>query len=268
MKWTIDTDTMEIQVFPNLKALSRAAAEVFTRLANRSAAASENRFTVALSGGSTPKNLFQMLSSEDESFHRSIEWNKVHLFWSDERCVVPYSEESNFKTAFDNLIRPLGISAMNYHRLKGELEPQIAAEEYERVLRLYFNLAERDVPRFDLILLGMGADGHTASLFPGNPALVEKNKLVAAPFVEKFGKYRLTFTPPVINSAANIVFLVAGKDKADALQAILEGAHLPEKYPSQIIKPSNGKLLFLADEAAAKRLSLRHAEATQITNYL
>lgn len=261
MKWTIDTGTMEIRVFPDLKELSCCAAEVFARLARKSFAVNKNRFTVALSGGLTPKSLYQKLASEDESFHNSIEWNKVHLFWSDERCVAPASNESNFKTALDNLIRPLRISAMNYHRLKGELEPQAAATEYERLLRLYFNLKEPDVPRFDLILLGMGADGHTASLFPGNEVLAETTRLVAAPFVEKFKTHRLTFTPPVINHAANVIFLVAGADKADALQAILEGEHLPEKYPSQIVKPSNGKLLFLADEAAAQNLSPHRVKA-------
>lgn len=257
MKWTIDTGTMEIQVFPDLKTLSRAAAEVFARLARRSVAARKNRFTVALSGGSTPKSLYQMLSSEDESFHDSIEWNKVNLFWSDERCVAPGSDESNFKTAFDHLLRPLGISAMKYHRLKGELDPHIASEEYERLLRLYFNLREPDVPLFDLILLGMGADGHTASLFPGSPVLAETKKLVAAPFVEKFGKYRLTFTPNVIKNAENLVFLVAGKDKAQAFRQVVEGAFDSETYPAQIARQASGKLLFLADEAAARLISPR-----------
>lgn len=248
---------MEIRVFPDLKELSYCAAEVFARLARKSFAANKSRFTVALSGGSTPKSLYQMLSSEEESFHNSVEWHKVHLFWSDERCVAPDSKESNFKTALDDLIRPLGISAMNYHRLKGEIEPQIAADEYERLLRLYFNLGEHDVPHFDLILLGMGADGHTASLFPGGEVLTETIRLVAAPFVEKLKAHRLTFTPHVINYAANVVFLVAGADKAEALQAVLEGEYLPEKYPSQIVKPANGRLLFLADEAAAQKLSPR-----------
>lgn len=246
---------MEIQVFPDLGQLTRAAADIFTRIARRSAARHDNRFTVALSGGQTPKSLYRLLSAEDEHYRDSIEWHKTNFFWSDERCVAPDLDESNFKTAFDNLLRPLGVSPMNYHRLKGELDPVFAAEEYERLLRLFFNLGEKDFPRFDLILLGMGADGHTASLFPGGEVLAETKKLVAAPFVEKFGAHRLTLTPSVIKNADQIIFLVAGADKAEAFRETVEGEFKPEKFPAQLARFTTGKLLFLADESAARFIS-------------
>jgi len=261
MKWTIETDTMEIQVFPDLKTLSRAAADIFARLARKSAAMNTNRFTVALSGGSTPKSLYERLASEDESYRDSVEWNRVNFFWSDERCVAPDISESNFKTAFDHLLRPLGISPMNYHRLKGELEPLVAAEEYERLLRLFFNLAENVVPQFDLVLLGMGADGHTASLFPGSEALTATKKIVAAPFVKKFGAHRLTLTPDAIKNAANVVFLIAGADKAKAFRETVEGEFEPEVYPSQLVRFAKGKVLFLVDEAAAQLISPKTIKA-------
>lgn len=255
MKWTIETEKMEIQVFPNLQELSRAAADIFVRAARGSAARNNNRFTVALSGGSTPKAMYQTLASEDENYRDSVEWHKVNFFWSDERCVPPDSKESNFKTAFDDLLRPLGISPANYHRLKGELAPKTAAEEYERLLQIYFNLGEMEVPCFDLIFLGLGADAHTASLFPGSDVLKETKKIIAAPFIEKFEAHRLTFTPNVIKNADQIIFLAAGADKAQAFRETVEGEFQPEKFPAQIARLAMGKLLFLADEAAAQLVS-------------
>lgn len=252
---------MEIQVFPNLKELSRAAAEVFALAARRAAARNDNRFTIALSGGSTPKAMYKMLSDENEKYHYSIDWHKVNFFWSDERCVPPDSAESNFRTAFDDLLRPLGISPANYHRLKGELKPSAAAEEYERLLRLYFNLGKTEIPRFDLIFLGMGADGHTASLFPGSDVLAETKKIVVASFVEKLKTHRLTFTPNVIKNADNIVFLIAGADKARAFREVVEGDFSPDIFPAQLARFAKGRLLFLADEAAAQLISPKSINA-------
>lgn len=254
---TIKTERMEIQVASDLQQLSRAAAEHFAWLAFESAERDDNRLTVALAGGSTPKSLYRLLADENESFRRRIDWRKTDFFWGDERCVPPASDESNFRTASENLLRPLKISPLNVHRLKGELEPSVAAGEYERVLRSFFNLGQGELPRFDLILLGMGADGHTASLFPGTEVLSETERLVAATFVEKFGAHRLTITPRVINNAAHVIFLVTGADKAETLKAVLEGDFEPDKRPSQIVRPPNGNLTWLIDEAAARLLDLK-----------
>lgn len=265
MKWKIETERMKIQVLPDLESLSRAAAEIFARLARDAAVENNHRFTVALAGGSAPKSLYQLLTNEREPFRRSVDWRKINFFWGDERCVPPDSDESNFRTANENLLQPLGISPMNFHRIEGELDAVIAARNYERFLRLYFNLPGEGVPRFDLILLGMGADGHTASLFPQTEVLGETEKLVAAPWVEKFGSRRVTVTPLVINNAAQVVFLVAGADKAETLRDVLEGDFQPEKYHSQIVRPVYGKLIWLVDEAAARLISPRTIAAS-VTN--
>jgi len=245
----------EIAVFSNLEELSRAAAKKFVELAQANINPGYS-FRVALSGGSTPKKLYDLLASEREPFRRAVDWNKVNFFWGDERCVAPDPDESNFRMANEHLLEPLGISPGNIHRLNGEIEPNAAAADYERFLRLFFNAPPSCFPRFDLILLGMGADGHTASLFPRTEVLSEREKLVAAPFVEKFGTHRLTLTPPVINRAANVIFQVAGADKADALRAVLEGDEQADKFPAQIVKPFDGKVFWFLDEAAAEKLTL------------
>ena len=245
----------EITVLNNLEELSRAAAEKFVELA-RSSIAANGSFTVALAGGSTPKKLYQLLVDENEPFRAKVDWAKINFFWGDERCVAPDSDESNYRMANENLLKPLGISPMNIHRFKGEAAAEVAAADYENFLRLFFNAPTGEFPRFDLILLGMGADGHTASLFPQTDILRETEKLVGAPFVEKFGTHRLTLTPKVINNAANIIFQVGGADKSDALREVLEGEKQPENFPSQIINPSSGKIYWFLDEAAAQSLTI------------
>lgn len=245
----------EVIVLNNLEELSRAAAGKFVELA-RASVGSGYSFKVALSGGATPKSLYALLADEREPFRRAVDWGKVNFFWGDERCVPPDDEASNYRMASEFLLKPLGISPANVHRFKSELEATEAAADYERILRLIFNTHGNLVPRFDLIFLGMGADGHTASLFPESEALDEKNKLVAAPFVEKFLKFRLTLAPPVINNAANVIFQVAGADKADVLREVLEGEYNPRKFPAQIVNPKSGKVFWFLDEAAAEKLSL------------
>lgn len=245
----------EIRVLNSLEELSRAAAAKFVELAGSCMAANDS-FTVALSGGSTPKKLYRLLADENEPFRAKVNWGKINFFWGDERCVAPDSDQSNYRMANESLLKPLGIAPLNIHRFKSESDAETAAREYERFLRFFFNEPDGGIPRFDLILLGMGADGHTASLFPNTDVLRETEKLVAAPFVEKLDTFRLTLTPNVINNAANIIFQVAGADKADALREVLEGRHQPAVFPSQIVNPSSGKIYWFLDEAAAQRLSV------------
>ncbi len=233
--------TPDIVVLPDLAALTREAADRFISLA-RSAIAAQGRFTVALSGGSTPRVLYEQLVTQP------IEWRRVHVFWGDERCVPPEHADSNYGMAQRALLSHVDIPAQNVHRLKGELDPAQAAQEYETELRAIFGAA----PRFDLILLGMGADAHTASLFPGTPALHEQQRWVAAQYVDKLKSNRLTLTPPIINGAANVIFLIAGNDKAAALRSVWHAPHDPDRFPAQIVRPPAGHVLWLVDQAASR----------------
>lgn len=245
----------EIIVLNNLEDLSRATAAKFVELMQANV---KNGFSVnvALSGGSTPKRLYKLLADENEGFRRAVDWQKVNFFWGDERCVSPDSDENNYRMVNEILLKPLGISPAYIHRFKSELEAEKAVVDYENILRLAFNTHNGLIPRFDVIFLGMGADGHTASLFPESDALDETERLVAAPFVEKFLKFRLTLTPPIINNATNIIFQVAGADKAKVLREVLEGEHNPRRLPAQIVNPRNGKVFWFLDEAAAQQLSI------------
>lgn len=244
----------EITVLRSLEEASRAVARKFVEIA-RAKIGSGSVFTVALAGGTTPQKLYELLTDENEPYRNAIEWHKITFFWTDERCVAPDAAESNFRTANEYLLKPLGIGSSDFYRFKSELDPDAAAADYEKVLKLYFNKPE-GIPRFDLIFLGMGADGHTASLFPGTNALHSNGKLVVAQFVEKFGSNRLTITPSVINHAGNIIILVAGKDKAPALREVLEGENDPKNFPAQIIEPRSGKVCWVLDESAAELLTI------------
>jgi 6-phosphogluconolactonase len=245
----------EIIVLSDLEELSRATAAKFVELTQANIKNGYS-FNVALSGGSTPKRLYKLLADENEDFRRAVDWRKVNFFWGDERCVPPESDESNYRMVNEHLLKPLGISPANIHRFKSELDAESAAADYEHFLRVLFNVPGQLVPRFDVIFLGMGADGHTASLFPASDTLDETEKLVAAPFVEKILKFRLTLTPPVINNAANVIFQVAGADKADVLREVLEGERNPRRLPAQIVNPRDGKMFWFLDEAAAAQLSI------------
>ncbi len=229
----------EIVVLPDPAAVTREAAERFVALA-RSALAAHGRFTVALSGGSTPQPLYEQLATQP------LDWQHVHVFWGDERCVPPVHPDSNYGMAERALLAHIDIPAQNVHRLRGEIDPAQAAQQYEDELRAVFGT----LPRFDLILLGMGADAHTASLFPGTPALHEQRRWVMAQYVDKLQASRLTLTPPIVNAAANVIFLIAGSDKAAALQVVWHGAHDPDRYPAQIVKPTTGHVSWLVDRAA------------------
>ncbi len=248
-------DRPDIRILANREELSRAAAAEFARLAGE-AVRIRGRFAVALCGGSTPRGLYHLLSDERARFRGRIPWSDVHIFWGDERQVPPEHPESNFRMARETLLTPVPIPPENVHRIPAENpDATSAADEYAQTLRTVFGLAAGELPRFDLILLGMGPDGHTASLFPGTDAIHEKIRLVAAPWVEKLGARRITLTPPVLNNAARVIFLVSGEAKAEALRAVLEGPYQPDRFPAQVVHPADGRVVWLVDRAAARLLS-------------
>lgn len=241
-----------IKIFPDIEELSNFAAEKFVEIAD-AAIKKRGSFNVALAGGSTPKSLYQLLAGEN--FKDKIDWSRAFFFFGDERNVLPDDSESNFRMANENLLAPLNIKAENIFRWQTELkDAKKIAENYEQSVKDFFNLAENGFPRFDLILLGMGADGHTASLFPFTDALREPEKIAVANHVEKLQTTRLTLTFPTINNAENIIFLVAGEEKAETLKAILEGEFEPQKLPSQNVRPKDGELFWLIDKNVAKLL--------------
>ena len=238
-----------VQVFDDAEAVARGAAERFVEL-GQAAIDARGCFSVGLAGGSTPKRAYELLASE--AYREQLNWSKVHIFFGDERCVPPDHSESNYRMANEALISRVSIPPPNVHRINGLGDAVANASLYEDELRTFFNAASW--PRFDLVLLGMGDDGHTASLFPGTKALVEPRAWVVANWVEKFGTFRITLTAPAINHAANIAFLVTGATKAERLLEVLRGALDPEKLPSQLIQPLDGSLFWLVDKAAAGRL--------------
>jgi len=242
----------ELRVFANLEELSRAAAERFVEFCSERLAR-ENVFTAALSGGTTPRCLYELLGEPD--FARAIPWARVHLFQVDERCVPPEHAESNYGMMREALLDRARIPPSNVHRIEAELaNPDEAAERYVQQLRTMFQPRPGEVPRLDLVFLGMGPDGHTASLFPGSLALAERVKWVSANFVAKLQANRLTLTYPVLNAAREIIFLVAGNEKAETLCQVLEGPFEPERLPSQGIRPVDGRRMWYVDAAAAARL--------------
>ena len=242
--------TRAIEALATAADLFHAAAEEFVRAA-RTAIGAQGRFTVALSGGSTPKALYSLLATNYAGFA----WNRVFLFFGDERHVPPTDPESNYRMVNESLLTKIAIPAENVFRVGAENpDPAAAASEYEAQLRRFFELKSGEFPRFDLILLGLGPDGHTASLFPDSPALNEESRLVVANWVAKFNAHRITFTFPVLNRAAEVMFLASGADKADMVRQVLEGKNTPP-LPSQRVQPSDGKLLWMLDEAAAAKLT-------------
>jgi len=238
-------------VFPDLNSLVASAAEQVVTLAG-AAIAARGRFAIGLSGGSTPRPLYELLASP--AFASRIDWPNVHVFWGDERCVPPDHPDSNYRMARETLLDHVPLPPDNIHRLAGELDPATAAADYEAHLRAFFAGDGEAGPRFDLLLLGMGDDAHTASLFPGTAALGETERWVAANYVEKLDAWRLTLTPPALNAAAEIMVLVSGASKADAFHAVLSGPTDPDKYPAQVLNPNNGRLRWLVDSEAADRV--------------
>lgn len=232
--------------------LFQAAADQVVHAATL-AISQRGRFTIALSGGSTPRSMFTLIAANASS---ALPWERVFFFWSDERHVPPQDAESNFRMAQESLLSKLPIPPANIFRIPAENpDASAAAEMYEQTLRKFFALQPGEFPRFDLILLGMGPDGHTASLFPETAALQEKSRLVVANRVEKLGTDRITFTLPVLNAARCVAFLVSGTDKAAVLREVLEGSAPGEKYPSKLVHPNDGKLIWFVDRAAGSELS-------------
>ncbi len=247
-------DRHHLEIFADQDQLARAAAELFVRL-SREAAARE-RFTVALSGGSTPRKFHALLAAPP--MVEQVDWSKVEFYWGDERFVPPTDPESNYRMARETLLHALPIGPAQVHAVPTEIgDAAKAADAYQADIRRSFNLLPDQWPRFDLILLGMGPDGHTASLFPHTAALHERTRIVVANEVPQLHTTRITLTVPVLNNAANVALVVAGADKAGALAAVLEGPPQPEEYPSQLVQPSDGDLYWLLDEAAAARLQRR-----------
>jgi 6-phosphogluconolactonase len=243
----------DVRVVADPAALFHAAAEEFAGAATESVE-SKGSFAVALSGGSTPRGLFSVLVN-DTAFRGRIAWDKVFFFWGDERHVPPDDPDSNFRMANEALLSHLSLREDQVFRIAGELANAAeAADQYEGTLRQFFHLEDGQLPRFDLVLLGMGPDGHTASLFPGTKALRERKRLVDANWVGKFYTQRITMTAPMLNAAARVLFMASGNDKAPALKAVLEGPREPSQLPAQLIQPVNGTLMWLVDEAAAHML--------------
>jgi 6-phosphogluconolactonase len=238
----------EIIICRSIDDLAQQAAAEFVRCAQLSLQ-EKSRFAVALSGGSTPRSLYSLLATPE--FSRQISWSQVHLFWGDERCVPPDHPESNYRMACEALLAKIQIPPENVHRMAGEKEPRIAAAEYEEELKDSFQLAPGAFPRFDLILLGLGEDGHTASLFPGSDALKETQRLVVANYVARFSTHRLTLTFPVLNHGAAVIFLVAGANKAPVVKEILKDDRQPAPFPAAQIQPLDGRLVWLLTEDAA-----------------
>jgi 6-phosphogluconolactonase len=242
-----------VYVYPNPAAVARGGARLFVDYAWQ-AIAKDGKFMVALSGGNTPRQMFELLASDE--FRGQVDWAKVHFFWSDERAVPPTSPESNYALARRAMLIRVPLPEGNVHRMEAEKAGiGRAAHEYEEVLRKYLDLDDRGFPRFHLILLGMGPDGHTASLFPGTRVTQQTSRWVSTPMVTKLNMRRMTLTLPVLNAARRIVFLVVGSEKAEILRAVLEGKADPP-YPAQLVQPRDlGMKLFLVDKAAAAMLT-------------
>ncbi|NKE70263.1 6-phosphogluconolactonase [Candidatus Manganitrophus noduliformans] len=246
----MDDQGMEVKIARDLEDLSEKAAEFVLRFVMDLLKGQES-VSIALAGGATPKFLYERLAIQ--SIQQKIPWSRVHLFWGDERCVPPEDPDSNYRMADATLISQVPIPMENVHRMPGEKAPEAAAEEYEKTLRAFFG-SSPEWPRFDLVLLGVGADGHTASLFPGSPALKEKKRWVIAPYVEKLKVHRLTLTLPVFNHAALVLFLISGREKAPIVRALLSSVPLQIFFPAQMIRPVQGRRLFFLDPSAASLL--------------
>ncbi len=239
-----------IRIYNDLEALSLAAAELFT-VQSRQASMICGRFTVALSGGETPRRMYEILATPEYRDH--IHWEEVHVFWSDERCVPADDPRNNARMARLALLDRVPIPAENIHPIRCDLSPAQAAIQYEQELKAFFSSQN---PNFHLVQLGLGENGHIASLFPHTEVLNEKERWVSDVYVDELGMYRITFTAPYINRAEQVVFLVSGADKAQALEAVLEGPYHPSDLPAQLIRPSGRHPLWLVDKAASHKLAM------------
>ena len=245
------TEMTTIRIYANKETLTQAAADVVLD-SYREAVGKHGDFTFVLSGGSTPRALFQLLAGP--AYSSEIDWAKVFIFWGDERSVPPDHADSNYRMAKETLLDRVLLPPDNIYRILAEQPPDQAAQAYDETLRQFFG-SRADARHFDLILLGMGDDGHTASLFPHTAALNETERLVVANHVPQLDTWRITLTYPAINGAARVAFLVSGAGKATRLKAVLEGPTQPDDLPSQRIQPAHGELMWLVDEDAAAALA-------------
>lgn len=245
---------MNIQIAADADELARNAAEVLLTH-SQDAILAKGVFTIALSGGSTPKRLYELLADPNQPFRDQFPWDQTHFFWTDERHVPPDHAESNYRMVLEAMLAHVPVPDVNVHRMFSErVDAHDTAFEYESQMRDFFNITNGEFPRFDFVLLGLGTDGHTASIFPSSEVLQEKRRLVAAPFVEKLKTHRLTMTLPVLNNGAQIIFLVSGEEKAQILRDVVQV--IPSQFPAQAVKPTNGELTWLVDSAAAKLVTL------------
>lgn len=237
----------ELHVYRDSQTVARAVAELFIAT-GRMAAAERGAFRVALSGGNTPRTAYELLGQE--ALREELSWSDVFIYFGDERCVPPTDEQSNYRMEQETFLDAVGIPHANVHRIRGEADPGQAANEYASILRADLG----DAPRLDLMMLGLGRDGHTASLFPGTPPDTDDDSLVRAVYAQSQMMWRVTMTPKVINLARTVVFAVEGAAKAQILAAVYQGPIDPVKYPAQIVQPVSKRLLWLVDELAAGML--------------
>src|SRR6266481_78079 len=245
--------TVTYRVLPTPAATARAAARFFLDVALK-AATDRGVARIAISGGVRPESMFELLADPAEPFLKQAPWDRIDLYWVDERCVPPDDPESNYRMTKEALLSKVPLAAERVHRMEGELEPEVAAARYESVIRNSFKLEGAQTPTFDLILLGMGDDGHTASLFPHTEGLENLTNIVIANHVPQKDTWRITLTWPVINQGREVAFLIEGAAKAQVLHDVFLGPYQPETYPSQIIRPASGRLTLLLDRAAAAKL--------------
>jgi len=244
----------EIRILADGAAIATRAAQEFVQAAAE-AVRVKGSFNVALAGGSTPKALYSLLVN-DSALRSQVPWDKIHLFFGDERHVAPDHPDSNFRMASEAMISKSPLKPEQLTRIKGEYpDTEQAALEYEKALCEYFQLKDGEYPRFDLVLAGMGNEGHTLSLFPGTKALHADGRMVVRNWIGKLCTERITLTAPVASNAAQVIFMVTGADKAPALKAVLEGPFEPEQLPAQLLQPKDGKLLWLVDTAAGSMLT-------------
>jgi 6-phosphogluconolactonase len=245
--------TVTLKVAQSAEEITQLAAELFT--ANvRQAVAARGVARVAISGGSTPRTVFELLANPDAPYLASVPWQQLQLFWVDERCVPPTDADSNYRMTKAAMLDKVPLPAENIHRMEGELDPEEAASRYEAAIRNAFRLEGAQTPTFDLIWLGLGPDGHTASLFPHTEGLNEMSRIVIANHVPQKDVWRVTLTWPVIVQGREVAFLMEGAEKAEMVRNVFTGAYDPDTLPAQLIRPASGKLTLMLDSAAAAQL--------------
>lgn len=249
----MNSENQKIRILADAGAMSRSAAATIVDHISQSLQ-TRDVYSMALSGGSTPRRLYSLLANE-AALREQIPWERIHFFWGDERRVPAGHPDSNYLMAYNAMLSKVPIPSTNIHRIHAEdADADVAAADYEIEIRRFFGIEAGQIPQFNCVLLGMGADGHTASLFPATSALVETKRLVVANWVKKFQSHRFTLTLPVFNNAAQILFLVSGEDKADTLKAVLEGDSKTTRFPVQLIQPAHGEVTWFLDHSAASRL--------------